>query len=313
MLRDTQILITGANGFVGRHLCAVLLQKGAKVTEIVRLAEQSLNRRNTKIELDLADRNMVSETFSALQPDYVIHLAAEKNRVHTSAEFRDSYDRNVLISLNVIEGCLLLPKFRRLIFLGSCDEYGQVAGPFDEMQREMPVNAYGLSKLAVTRILSSLYESRRFASVVLRPTVIYGPDQGDEMFLSALIQSLVAQRDFAMTYGEQCRDFIYIDDVVDAIAKTILVGEHLNGSVINIGAGISCQIKAIATLVADLIHPNAYSHLKFGSISYRPNEAMNYAVNIMRANSLLGWQPATKLAWGLRQTINSCREQVGAS
>ena len=312
MLRNFRILITGANGFVGRHVCAAMQKKGVRLLQLVRSRTSISNKENAQIVVDLTNRNMVAETFSALQPDYVIHLAGEKNRNDIDTQFRDSYDRNLAISLNVIEACLGLPKFERLIFLGSCDEYGHESSPFDEMQRELPANAYGLSKLAVTKILSGLYQSRQFPSIVLRPSVIYGPNQGDEMFLSALIQSLLAQKNFAMTYGEQYRDFVYIDDVVDAIIKALTAVNQVNGTVINIGAGVSYQVKNIATLVANSIHQDANNHLKFGVVPYRTTEVIHYAVNIGRAEKLLGWQPTTKLEQGLQQTVNHFRAQVDA-
>jgi nucleoside-diphosphate-sugar epimerase len=312
MLSNRHIIITGSNGFVGRHTCEAILKAGAKLTQLVHTNESSSHTERVQIAVDLTNRNRVAEIFSALQPDYVIHLAGEKNRNDVGAQFRDSYDRNLSISLNVIEACLALPKFKRLIFLGSCDEYGDESSPFDEMQREMPSNAYGLSKLAATKILSGLYQSRQFPSIVLRPTVIYGPCQGDEMFLSALIQSLLAQRDFAMTYGEQYRDFVYIDDVVAAIIKSLTADNQVNGAVVNIGAGDSLQVKNIATLVANLIHPDANNHLKFGVVPYRSTEVMNYAVKIGRAEKLLGWQPTTKLEQGLQQTVNHFRAKVDA-
>ncbi len=312
MLRNCHILITGANGFVGSHACEAILKAGAKLTQLVNANVSSSNTERVQIAVDLTNRNRVAEVFSALKPDYVIHLAGEKNRNDIGTQFRDSYDRNLSISLNVIESCLALPKFKRLIFLGSCDEYGRGSSPFDETQREMPENIYGLSKLAVTKILSGLHQSRQFPSVVLRPTLIYGPNQGDEMFLSALIQSLLVQKDFAMTYGEQYRDFVYIDDVVDAIIKSLTADDQVNGAVINIGAGDSWQVKNIATLVANLIHKNVNNHLKFGVVPYRPTEVMNYAVNIGRASQLLGWKPTIKLVQGLQQTVNHFRAQVDA-
>lgn len=312
MLSNYHILVTGADGFIGHHVCAEIQKTGAKLSQLVRSKTFVSDKENIQIAVDLTNRNIVAETFATLQPDYVIHLAGEKNRSDNGTKFRDSYDRNLEISLNVIEACISLPKFKRLIFLGSCDEYGHDSSPFDEGQRELPTNAYGMSKLAVTKILSGLYHSCQFPSIVLRPTVIYGPNQGDEMFLSALIQSLLAQKDFAMTYGEQYRDFIYIDDVVDAIIKSLTADNKMNGTVINIGAGDSWQIKKIAILVANLIHENANNHLKFGVIPYRPTEVMNYAVNIDRAVQLLGWQQTTNLEQGLQQTINHFRMKVDA-
>jgi UDP-glucose 4-epimerase len=312
MLRNSHILITGANGFLGRHLSKALLVRGAKVSHFVRSPVLSFHNEERQIVLDLTDSIKLKEIISTLQPNYVIHLAGTKDRVNSGTQFRDSYERNVSISLNVINACLELSNFKRLIFLGSCDEYGQAASPYEETQREMPANAYGLSKLAVTKILEGLYQSSQFPSVVLRPTVIYGPNQGSEMFLSALIQSLLAKKDFDMTLGDQFRDFLYVDDAVDAIMKAINAGNQVDGKVINIGAGVSCQVKKIACSVASLIHPQAYTHLKFGAVQYRSHEVMDYAANIILAEQLLGWKPKTQLEQGLQRTISRFVSQIEA-
>jgi len=308
----SHIVITGANGFVGQHLSAALLQTGIRVTKLVRSFVLACDKEKTQIVLDLSDSKKVKEIILTLQPNYVIHLAGTRDRVNSGTQFRDSYERNVSISLNVIDACLELRQFKRLVFLGSCDEYGQAISPFEETQREMPTNAYGLSKLAVTKILSGLYQSSQFPSVVLRPTVIYGPNQGTEMFLSALIQSLLAKKDFGMTLGEQFRDFLYVDDAVDAIIKAISAGNQVDGKVINIGAGVSCQVKKIACLVASLIHPEAYSHLKFGAVQYRSHEVMDYAANIILAEQLLGWKPKTQLEQGLQRTVSDFASHIDA-
>ena len=310
MTSGSHILITGANGFVGKHLSAALLLTSIRVTQLARSIVLACDKEETQIVLDLSDSKKVKEIISTLQPNYVIHLAASKDRVNSGSQFRDSYEKNVSISLNVIDACLDLPDFKRLVFLGSCDEYGQATIPFDEAQREMPANAYGLAKLAVTKILAGLYQSCQFPSVVLRPTVIYGPNQGSEMFLSALIQSLLAKKDFAMTQGDQFRDFVYVDDVVDAILKAINAGNQVDGKVFNIGAGVSYQVRKIAFLIANIIHPDAYTHLKFGAVQYRSHEVMDYAVNIIHAEQLLCWQPNTQLVQGLQETINHFRTHV---
>ncbi len=303
MFENAHILVTGANGFVGNHLTRALLATGTRVSQIVRAVTPFSGNGGGQIVLDLADRMEVIRLFSSLQPDYVIHLAGSKNRVQDTAQFRGTYDINLLTSLNVIDGCLAIDDFKRLIFLGTCDEYGQVPTPFDETQREMPANAYGLSKLAITQMLSSLFLNRQFPSIVLRPTVIYGPNQNDEMFLSSLIQSLLAKQDFPMTHGEQSRDLVHVEDVVAAIISAMTAGERVNGALINIGAGVSYQIKNVAAMVANLIHPDASKYLKIGAVQYRPNEIMDYSVRIARAKDLLGWVPDTSLESGLRQTV----------
>ncbi len=311
MLNNSHILITGANGFVGQHLSEALLDKGARVSRIVRSVLPSHHVVVDQHVLDLADRLKVLEVVSLLQPSYVIHLAGSKIRTNDVKQFRDTYDENLLMSLNVIDACRALKNFKRLVFLGTCEEYGLAPTPYKEAQRAVPTGVYGLSKLAVTQILTGLFHSHRFPSVVLRPTVIYGPRQGDEMFLSALIQSLLAGKDFAMTYGEQRRDFIYIDDVVDAIINAIKADERVNGEVINIGAGDSFQIKEITTMVANSIGAAVSGFIKFGAVPYRPNEAMDYSVVITRAKELLGWYPSTSLEDGVQQTIKQFKASAG--
>lgn len=309
MLKNSQILITGANGFVGTHVCVALQKTDAKLVQLVRCKTPFVNNESSQLEVDLKNRDLVFDIISALQPDYVVHLASQKNRSDIGSQFRNSYDENLSISLNVIEACLTLPKLKRFIFLGSCDEYGKESMPFVETQREAPLNTYGLSKLAVTKILLGLFQSKKFPSVVLRPSVIYGPNQGSEMFLSALIQALLVGKNFEMTHGDQYRDFVYISDVADAIIKALAADSNVNGSVINIGSGASSQVKNIANLVAKLTHSDANSLLNIGAVPYRSTEVMDYAVNIDLAEELLGWTPNTNIEQGLVETIKYFRHK----
>jgi len=312
MLADSHILITGANGFVGRHLSKKLLASGARVSELIRSTEL-LPYEVVKEQylLDLVDSAKVMDLFTHLEPDYVIHLAGLKTRVNDTSQFFETYNENLSMSLNVIGACRSLASFKKLIFIGTSEEYGQALTPYEENQKELPTSAYGLSKLAVTQILSALFHSQQFPSVVLRPTVIYGPGQGEDMFLPALVQSLLAGKDFAMTAGEQRRDFIYIDDVVDAIIKALNANERANGKIVNIGAGVSYQIKEIAALVENLINPATGDLIKFGAVLYRPNEVMDYSVVITRAKELLDWHPSTTLEEGIRHVVTQFKEAAG--
>lgn len=296
------VLITGANGFVGSHLSNTLLAMGAKVSEFVHSSSSQTSE--NQYVINLTQREKVAIAFSSLQPNYVIHLAAQKNRTGDAAHFLKIYDANVSMSVNVIDACKGLKNLNKFIFLGSCDEYGLVPTPFKETQKETPFNAYGLSKLAITQLLMGLFNSYEFPAVVLRPAVVYGPAQGKEMFISALIQSLVANKDFAMTYGDQRRDFLYISDLINAIVKVMLADNLVNGRVLNIAAGVSYQLKAVASQVATLIEANAINRIKFGAINYRMNEGMDYSVDIALAKKLIGWHPQVSIEEGINLTIN---------
>jgi nucleoside-diphosphate-sugar epimerase len=239
-------------------------------------------------------------------PDYVIHLASNKFRGKIDSGFERMYQENVLMSLNLIQACQNLCKIKRFIFLGSCDEYGYSKHPFDETQCEFPTSVYGLSKLAITKILIALYQTNRFPAVILRPSIIYGPYQGADMFLSALIQSLREKRDFLMSPGNQYRDFVFIDDVTNAIELAILADEKICGQIINIADGESIQLYNLVKLVSNQFDDKAIQLIKIGAISYRDRENMFYSVNINKAREILGWMPEVCLKDGLKRTIQ-CR------
>jgi len=304
------VLITGGAGFVGTHLHKRLISEGYSVSVTVRSALK-INKSdpNTHI-IDLADRAKVYEFVRTLNPDYVFHLAAEKNRNNDPENFSNVYDTNILMALNLIGACRKLENFKRFIFLGSCDEYGLRPRPYNENQQELPASFYGLSKLATTKLLSSLFHTESFPSVVLRASVIYGPEQNDQMFIPSLIQSLITKKDFSMTLGEQFRDFVYISDVIEALIKTLLADKQINGKVINVGLGTSYKVNHIAKIVANLIAPDAFAAIKFGDLKYRPNEVMDYSMNISLASELLAWTPKIDVKEGIQKTVSYFKQST---
>ncbi len=302
MSAPLRILVTGANGFVGRHVCKALKATGVRLSCLSRHVPDAAAG---QYALDLLDAAAVRQLVADLAPDCVIHLAASRHRGAEPSAYRANYDTNVCSAWNVIEACQALPQFKRFVFLGSFEEYGYAEPPYVETQQAKPTSAYGLSKLAITKALGGLHANYGFPAVVLRPTVIYGPGQGDDMFLPALIRTLLAGQTYAMTQGEQTRDFLYIGDVVTAVIKAIHADAEIDGSVINLGAGHSHSIKAVVDMVLREMPSASAAQVQFGAIPYRRHEVMRYAANIERALTLLSWQPTTDLLRGLRATIDS--------
>jgi UDP-glucose 4-epimerase len=295
------VLVTGASGFVGRHVCTALKASGVRLSCLSRnLPEAAAGH----YALDLLDAATVRQLLADLRPDCVIHLAASRDSGAEPSAFRATFDTNVRSAWNVIEGCQALPHFKRFVFLGSFDEYGRAEPPYVETQLAQPTSAYGLSKLAITQALLGLHTNYAFPAVVLRPTVIYGPGQGDNMFLPSLIRTLLAGQTYAMTRGEQTRDFLYVGDVVTAVLKAVQADARIDGNVINLGAGHSHSIKCVVDMVLREMPSAITPQVQFGAIPYRRHEAMRYAANIERAAALLAWQPTTDMQRGLRATID---------
>jgi UDP-glucose 4-epimerase len=305
--RNKRVLVTGAGGFVGSRLCKALHRQGALVSGFVRRPPAEKQDAFTAHVVDMSDRSRIRQLVDEIQPELAVHLAADKNRSPDLAAYRASYETNVLGSLNLIEACEERKTLEKFVFIGSCEEYGAQAAPFEESCREAPVSAYGVTKLATTQLLQTFATARRFLAVILRPSIVFGPGQAPDMFLPALIRTLLSGQRFAMTAGDQTRDFVYVDDLVDAILQA-MGAPAAQGEIINISSAQPIRIRDIAKMAAALIGPEAERLIDFGARDCRPGEALDYWAGNERAKTMLNWQPATPLEDALRQTIGHFRE-----
>ncbi|NLW34545.1 MAG: NAD-dependent epimerase/dehydratase family protein, partial [Syntrophorhabdus aromaticivorans] len=142
----------------------------------------------------------------------------------------------------------------------------------------------------------------RLPVVVLRPTLAYGPGQGTDMFMPSLIRSLVEERSFVMTPGEQTRDFLYITDLVDALIKTS-VAQGVQGEIINIGSGTPVRLLDLVAMVEGMLDKKGL--VRIGGRDYRPDEIMDYHVDTSKVKRLIGWEPRISLEEGIKLTIES--------
>ena len=308
-LHNVKVLVTGSSGFIGRHLCDFLSIKGYKVISCVRQKTCNTEIFHDHHMLDLMDPIAVRNLIQQIQPDYVVHLAAITNRINSN-DYTYIYEQNVISSLNLIDACRGLNNLKRFVFLGSCEEYGSINTPFKENMREQPVSAYAVSKLAISNFLQAFFKATQFPSIVLRPSLIYGPGQSSDMFLPSMIRSLCARNTFSMTNGEQTRDYLYINDLIEAINAALSHNDDLDGSIINISSGQSVTIRDLAYCTAKLIGCNSLELLDLGAIDYRESEVMNYIVSNELAKKRLNWQPKISLLDGLSSTINSIKQEI---
>jgi len=305
MIHLKRILVTGASGFIGKHLVRKLIKKQFRIVCFdLNFDENFILEFSGQVELicgNLMDTQIVKKTIKNFSPEYVFHLAGSKSRTNSLIEFKTSNEINYLGTLNLFEVLLDCKNLKLVTILGTIEEYGHTCSPFKEDSQELPNSAYGLSKLSTTKLAMIFYQQFNLPVVVLRPSIAYGPHQGEEMFIPALIKSLLKQQPFKMTEGNQLRDFLFIDDLTDALIKGISC-ICLEGQIINIASGTSITIRDIAMKIAEMT--NNKEDLKVGKLPYRNFEIMNYTVDIMKASTLLGWFPKTNLYEGLEKTIS---------
>tara|TARA_Y100000768_G_C23913521_1_gene651199 strand:- start:331 stop:1257 length:927 start_codon:yes stop_codon:yes gene_type:complete len=306
MNKKKKVFITGASGFIGSVLIARLEASGYNVIPFSH-NERFYNYKNYIVG-DFLDKDKINTLITDLKPEVVFHLAADKFRTSSSiTQLRNSLNVNLLGTLNIVEACLNSGSLEQFIFLGTCEEYGESITPFVEAQRENPASAYGFSKMTATHLLENLNKTKEFPATILRPSIAYGPGQSTDMFLTELIETLLKGKRFYMSSGQQIRDFVFVDDVVDACL--LALDGNAVGRVVNIGSGQSMSLREVAILAAKTISDSAQALIQFGSLPYRDSEIMNYSIDISLAQSVLGWAPRTAFSDGILKTVDSYRQR----
>lgn len=295
-----RVLVTGGGGFIGTHLCRALSDGGASVEAWVRpgsaagaklrLAQPTLDIH----EIDVRNARAVADALAARPPQRVFHLAGIRLFGNTAQNLSQMVDSHVLGTLNLLQG---LHADARLLVAGSCEEYGPAPVPFDEAGPALAQTAYAVSRLATTLACLSLASP---AVCVARLSVVYGPEQEGAMFIPSLLQACATGRPFAMSSGEQTRDFLYVSDAVRAL---ILLADcdAARHQVVNVGTAVECTVRQVAEQVARLAGNRA--KLDIGAIVSRPGEASRYVCATGKIQALTGWQPQVDLAQGLAHAL----------
>jgi len=293
-----RVLITGGSGFIGKHLQKALYNYGAFVTIIDKNLPyaKSINT----IKCDICDYKNLEKAIRDISPEIVFHLAANINRASEFDIIRNMISVNLIGTLNLFESLKNISSCRSIIVAGTSEEYGNNQVPFKEYYKEDPISPYSFSKVSVSYLSKMLFNVYKLPIIVLRPTLAYGPGQKETMFIPALIKTFLRNERFIMTPGEQTRDFIFIDDLVNAYMLTGVSEGHF-GEIFNIGSGKEYKIKDIAYRIASFL--NKRNFLKIGAKDYRKSEIMSYFVDISKAKNCLNWTPKIEINKGLKKTI----------
>ncbi len=298
------VLVTGAAGFIGSHLCNHLGRGGYRVIalDMPGISWWRLDALQVvcqRVHLNLLDRAGVAALIEDHQPiDCVYHLAAHTDVVRSVELLDDMIAANIMGTQNFLHACR--NKVGRCVVIGTCEEYGDGDVPFSEQQRERAVSPYSWSKICTTH-LAQLY-ARLFdlPVVVARPFLTYGPLQLSAMLVPAAIRAALTGADFPMTPGEQTRDFNYVNDIV---AGLIAVGEapDVEGDIFNLATGSEMHVRDVVSLIYGLCHSSRVPEI--GTLPYRRGETMRFYGNATAAHKQLHWHAQTALEEGLTHTI----------
>lgn len=298
------VLVTGAAGFIGSALVRRLLSRQIPVISVVRpgTAPSRLQRPGEDVcFVELTDPAQVQSLFAAAQPSHVFHLAAD-TRVERRLELlQPQLMNNVVAGGLVLEAALRQRALQRLVWVGTCEEYGDGEAPFQEEQLPRPVSPYSATRLAGTLLAQTLARTMGAPVVAVRPFLTYGPGMHPSRFVMQALNAALSGQPLPMTPGEQTRDLVWLDDVVDGL---LLAGSvpGIDGELLNLASGQEISLLALAQQIFHAVGANP-ALIQVGVLPYRAGESMHFFGEPSRARETLGWTASTPLSEGLRQLV----------
>lgn len=305
-----KVLVTGGAGFIGSHLVDRLVQEGHEVAIVDNLStgkRRNLNRAARFFKLDIQSWRL-ERVFRNERPNIVMHLAAQMD-VRKSVE-DPIFDAqvNVLGMLNVLQQAIK-HGVRKVIFSSSGGAiYGeQEIYPVPESHATRPLSPYGISKLCGEQYLSYYQRVSGLQIVSLRYANVYGPRQdpdGEAGVVAILIQKLLNNEQAIVNgNGRQTRDFVYVEDVVEA--NLAVMGQETQGTY-NVGTGEETSINDLLRIL--IAHTNSTCKEVHGPAKNGEQERSVIDSNKLRQE--LSWEPRTELSEGLKRTVDYFRERM---
>jgi UDP-glucose 4-epimerase len=302
-LAGGKVLVTGATGFIGAHLCRRLQAIGMEVSAISRTPRSSDTSDLQWWQGDLSDITTVRGQLHAIKPEIIFHLASHVAGARGLELVLPTFHSNLISTVNLLTaateiGC------RRMIIVGSLEE------PAPGDAETIPCSPYAAAKWASSTYARMFYALYQTPVVIARLFMVYGPDQPDRhKLIPYAIDMLLRGQAPRLSSGQRLIDWIYIDDVVDGLLAAALA-PNVEGQTVDLGSGalipIHEVVRQLVTLVGARVAP------VFGALPDRMMEQVR-AADTTAAYAVLGWRPSTPLEQGLRKTVEWYRTQLVAA
>jgi len=287
---EKRILITGGKGYLGTHLASHLASLGATVftTDIIDCDDKLY------FKADITNKNELQNVIDAIQPEIVFHLAALIDRTRSFSNMEKMLKVNQTGTQFLIQS-LASVKYSTFVYVSSSEVYGDQQAPFSETMAPRPASPYSLTKLMGEYTVSCYSNINNMPYSIVRLFNFFGPNMPEQFFIPQMIATLKNKEIFKMTKGEQLRDFLYLDDVLEGLVH-IANSPNLNGKTVNLCSGEATSLEELAMFAAELT--GSIGCLDLGAVPYRPNEVWN-----MQGDSTRLWKSGFEHRYSVKEGI----------
>jgi nucleoside-diphosphate-sugar epimerase len=290
MSKDKKILITGATGFLGSHLLPALIEKGYGIIVLKRSFSNIWRIQNVISQIESYDIDKVSikKIFDENEIGGIMHLATDYGRKNNNDIVQMS-KANIEMPAKLLDlGC----KHGVIFFINTHTFWNS------------KYNLYSAMKNSFIEIAKYFSANFKVKFINMKIEHMYGEKDDYGKFIPFVIKNILEDKKIKVTKGEQKRDFIYVNDVIDAYLKVLDNLGNLNNNFteFEIGTGNSVTLRDFVNKIEEEINKKA--NIKWGAIPYRKNEIFDSKANIEKAKNILGWYPKYDVSSGLKRTVN---------
>lgn len=307
-LTGKNVLVTGGNGFIGSHLVKYLVDNKIKViVPYIEIDKRSyfhsnnLHKKTKFIRCDLRDFDQTLKLIKKHKVDFIFHLAAQALVGRALKNPLETFQSNVIGTVNILEAVRLYGKVRGVLIASSDKAYGKItrASEHDPIGGDHP---YETSKSAADLVATTYFRTYRLPTVVTRFGNVYG--EGDLNFtriIPGIMKSLATKEILPVrSNGKYVRDYIYVDDIVDAMVILIKNIDRISGEAFNISSSQNLSVLRLIKTTEVILGMK----IKYKILSTAVNEIPTQSINWRKIKKTLGWRPKNNLQKTIPEIYN---------
>ena len=301
IFRGSTVLITGAAGFIGKHLVSALNKLGANIILVDRKTSGNIHG------VDVSIANQVDRIFKSTSLtrgksiDYVFHLADQNNASIAQKNPVETLKTSFNATLNILESSRKLGTIKKVILISSLALYGLNEDHSNEMLTELHSihndSIYSTTKICSETLGLAYYKNFSIPVSIARLSNVYGPNQSSAAVIPSLISQMRDGQKISMGNNQSVRDFIHVQDVVDAL---VLIASHdsSTGQVFNVSTSKGTSIQMIADLLSQNLEYNG--KINVDKLKVRINEKVFLVADNTKIKKTIGWSPKINIEVGLK-------------